>query len=74
MVQHLLGIVACVGRGLDAEVPQHGVGFPTAKEHDGVLVNVGAEQGGGAARTEGASAEERAVDARDVLNGITGVA
>ena len=59
---------------MDAEVPEHRVGFPATKEHDGVLVNVGAEKGSGAARAKGASAEEGGVDARSVLNKLSGVA
>ena len=41
VVEHALG----EGRGscLDAEVTEHGVGFPAAKEHDGVCASVGAE-------------------------------
>ena len=58
MVQHLLGIVMCVGRSLCAEVPQHGVRFPAREEHEGVLVDLGAEEeGGGAIRSQGVSAE-----------------
>ena len=59
---------------MDAEAPEHGVGFPTTEEHDGVLVDVSAEQGGSAARAERASAEEVVVDARGCLNGLTSVA
>ena len=40
VVEHSLGKPR--GHGLDAEVAEHGIGFPAAKEHDGVLVNVGA--------------------------------
>ena len=57
VLQHLLGIVACVGRCLDAEAAEHGVRFRATEEHDGVLVTVGAKEGGGAARSQGASAE-----------------
>ena len=46
VLQHLLGTVAGGRRCLDAEVPEHGVGFPTTEEHDGVLVNVSTEEGG----------------------------
>jgi hypothetical protein len=49
--------------GLDAKVAQHGIGFPAAKEHDGVLVDIGAEQSGCSARAEGAGADELGVDA-----------
>lgn len=51
MVQHLLRKVVGVDVGLDAKVAEHGVGFPSAEEHDDVGVNVGAEEGGGAARS-----------------------
>ena len=43
MVQHALGVVVSMGGCLDAQVAQHGIGFPSAKELDGVLVNVGAQ-------------------------------
>ena len=30
---------------MDAKVPEHGVRFPMAEEHDGVAVDIGAEEG-----------------------------
>ena len=53
MVQHVLGISVGDGGGLDAEVAEHGIGLPAAKEADGVGVNVGTEEGGGASWPEG---------------------
>ena len=37
-----------LGHGLDAQVTQHGVGLPAAKEHDGVFIDIGTEECGGA--------------------------
>ena len=56
-----------VGRGLDAKVAKHGVGFPAAQELDSVLLDVGAEEGGGAAGPEGATGHIGGVDACDRL-------
>ena len=49
-IKHELG----VGRGgcLDAQVTEHGVGFPAAKQHDGFCADIGTEKGGRAARTQ----------------------
>jgi len=62
----MLGNVRVVGEGLDAEVDEHGIGFPAAEQFDGVLVDVGAEQRGGAARAEAAGAEQGRINASDV--------
>jgi len=51
MVQHPLGEVVGVDVSLDAEVAEHGVGFPPAEEHDDVGVDVGAKEGGGSPRS-----------------------
>ena len=37
---------------MDAQVTEHGVGFPAAKQHDGLGADVGTEQGGRAAWTQ----------------------
>ena len=58
---------------MDPEVPEHGVQFPTAKEHDGVAVDIGAEEGGGPARAEGAGRHLFVVDAGDGFDGLGGV-
>ncbi len=60
MVKHELGEV--LGSGLDAEVPEHGVGFPAPHEGDVVRVDVGAHEGGGTAGAERASADELGFD------------
>ena len=43
---------------MDVEVAEHGVGFPTAKQLDGVLIHVGAEESSGSPRAEAARADE----------------
>lgn len=65
--QHLLGKVGGLGEGGDTKVSQHGVGLPATEELDDVGVDVGAEEGSGAARTQAASAEEGGRDARGIL-------
>ena len=52
MVPHVLGVAVSDGGGLDAEVAEHGIGLPAAKEADGIRVHASAEEGGGTARTE----------------------
>ena len=49
-VKHELGVSG--GGGLDAQVSEHGVGFPVAKQHDGFCANIGTEQGSGAAQPQ----------------------
>ena len=69
----MLGNVRVVGEGLDAEVDEHGIGFPAAEQFDGVLVDVGAEQRGGAARAEAAGAEQGGINAGEMAkSGGTG--
>jgi hypothetical protein len=58
----------------DAEVTEHGVGFPTAKKLDDVRVDASAEEGGGTAGAEAARTEQFGGDAGEVLNGGGGVA
>ena len=62
MVKHTLGEVLGVNVGLDPEVAEHGVRFPTAKELDGILVNVGAEESSCSPRSETAGGEEEVVN------------
>lgn len=62
MVKHFLGKVRSVDVGLDAQIAEHGIGFPSAEEHDVVGINVGAEEGCSAARAEAASGHESGVD------------
>ena len=38
MVKHALGELLGVDGGLDPEVPEHGVQFPVAEEHDGATL------------------------------------
>jgi len=73
MVQHLLRIVVGDGGGLDAEVAEHGIGFPAAKKLDGVTVDSGTEEGGGTAWSKGASTDEGWFDSRGGFNFFGGV-
>ena len=52
MVQHLLGVVGRLGVSLDAQVAQHGIRLPAAKEADGIGVNGGTQEGSGTTGTE----------------------
>ena len=72
VVLHVLGNVRVVGEGLDAEVDEHGVGFPGAEQFDGVFVDVGAEQRRGAARAKAAGAEQGGINAGETKSGGTG--
>ena len=47
--EHFAGMVAGELLGLGTKVPEHGVGFPAAKELDGFFVDVGTKKGGGTA-------------------------
>jgi hypothetical protein len=60
--------------GLDADVAQHGIGFPATKEHDGVLVDIGAEQSGDSTWAERAGTDELGVDAGASVAGVGGMA
>ena len=46
MFKHAVRVVMGVGRGLDMEVAEHGVGAPLAQELDSVGVGSGTEEGG----------------------------
>ncbi len=69
MLKHLLG--ECLSGGLDSEVPKHGIRLPTSKELDVIGVNASAEEGGGAAWSKGASAEELGRDAGEGLEKLS---
>ena len=63
-LKHVGGELMGVGRGGDSEVAEHGVGLPAAQQLNDVGVDVGAEEHGGAAGTQAASAEQAGVYAR----------
>ena len=72
VVEHKLGEL---GSGsLDAQVPEHCVRFPAAKEHDGVRASVSTEQGGCPAWPERAGRDELGINAGYVLDGTGSVA
>jgi hypothetical protein len=71
--EHALSEGGAVSMPGDAEVSEHGVGFPTAKELDDVRVDASAKESGGTARAEAARAEQFGVDAGEVLNGASRV-
>ena len=51
VVEHGLGKAEVGIHSVHVEVSKHGVGFPLAEELDGVLVDVCAEESGGASRS-----------------------
>jgi hypothetical protein len=61
--EHELGEVGGVGMCSDAEVAEHGVGFPSSDELDDVGVDAGAEERGSATRAKAAGGEELGEDA-----------
>ena len=63
-LEHLLGERMGVGLRRNAEVTEHGVGFPTAKELDDVGVDVGAQEGCGPTGANAARREQVRSDAR----------
>ena len=73
MVQHLLGVVVGYRGGLDAEIAEHGVGFPATEELDGVLVNASAKEGGRSPWAKGAGRDEVEGHASVVFDGLGGV-
>ena len=74
MVQHLLGVVVGYRGGLDAKIAKHGVGFPAAKELDGILVDASAKKRSGPTRSKGAGGEKVEGHAGLVLDGLGSVA
>ena len=67
-IEHLLGVVVRVGVGLDTEVTEHSIRFPTAKELDGVLVYACAEKSSGTTGAKAFRSEELRVDVVDVVS------
>ena len=61
-------VVGGEGR-LDPKIAQHGVGLPAAQELDGVRIDVGAKEGRGAARAQGAGRDCLRRDAGNILHG-----
>ena len=62
MVEHFLGKVRRVDVSLDAQVAEHGVGFPSSEEHDDVGINVGTEESCSATGAEAAGGHQGRVD------------
>ena len=54
---------------MDPDIAQHGVGLPAAQELDGVRIDVGAKEGRGAARAQGAGRDCLRRDAGNILHG-----
>ena len=73
VVEHALGELLGVDGGLDPEVPEHSIRLPSTEEHDGVAVDVGAEESGGTAGAEGAGRHLGRVDAGDGFDGLSGM-
>ena len=69
MLEHAFAEVVGNGGSLDAEVGEHGVGFPAAKHFDVVTVDIGAEEGSGPSRAQRPGGE---LGERDVV--VTGAA
>jgi hypothetical protein len=67
-VDHALSKFGGEGMGLYPEVPEHGIRLPATQELDGVGVDIGTEEGGGAARAQGASRDRVWGDPSFVLN------
>ena len=57
MVEHFLGKVGPEDVGLDAQIAEHGIRFPSAKELDDILVNVRTEERCGPSGTEATGGE-----------------
>ena len=72
VVEHELGELG--SSCLYAEVAEHCVRFPAAKQHDGVGASVGTEQGRSPAGSKRASRDELRVNASHVLDGAGSVA
>ncbi len=53
---------------LDTEVAEHGVGAPAPEKLDGIWIDVGAEEGGGPSRTQGATGDQRRRDPSFLFN------
>ena len=59
----MLSVVVTVCGGGNSKASQHGVGFPSSKELDVVMVDTGAEEGGGPAGAEAAGTDAGGGDA-----------
>ena len=70
-IEHELGVGG--GCCLDAQVTEHGVGFPAAKQHNSFCADVGTEEGGRAAGAEGARGDLLCEEARVALMQAGGV-
>ena len=73
VVQHELRIVVGMRGSLDAQVAQHGVRLPAAKELDSVFVDASTEESSGPTRPQGTGGEELPVYAsvaKQVLGGV----
>ena len=57
MVEHFLGKVGPEDVGLDAQITEHGIRFPSAKELDDILVDVRTEERCGSSGTEATGGE-----------------
>ena len=66
--EHFLGEIAANNMCLDAEVAEHGVGFPATEELDGVTIDVSTEESSRAARTQGPGGHQHRVDASEVAD------
>jgi len=62
MVEHFLGKVGGVDVCLNAQIAEHGVGFPSAKELDDILVDVRTEESSCSPGTETTSGERSEVN------------
>ena len=71
VVEHGLGESEVGVHSMHVEVLKHGVGFPSAEELDGMLVDVCAEESGGASRSETARADEFRRDAGGVFEVVS---
>ena len=63
MAQHVASEVVGRSGGLYPKVAEHGVRLPSAQEHDVVGANVGAEEGSGPTRAQGAARETGGLNA-----------
>ena len=74
VVEHALGERMRLGDGLNSEVAEHGVRFPSPHELDSVTSDASAEKCGGTAWAEATGTEEVRVNARGWLKMFGGMA
>jgi hypothetical protein len=67
-IERALGEVSTHDQDLGSEVEEHGVGFPTSDELDGISVDASAEEGSAPSRAHGASTDKLWGDAGCVVN------